>query len=89
MKCVLGNTFENTIEKTSLKQQKVTWLLTQVTINIFLCGRGFTANQDYFTYFEPSQSLGGAKTGDPREKQLTACKQNLAILAYRIRKSEG
>ena len=24
--------------------------------------------QDYFTYFEPSQSLGGAKTGDPREE---------------------
>ena len=28
----------------------------------------FTALQDYFTNFEPSQSLGGAKTGDPREK---------------------
>ena len=26
------------------------------------------ARQDYFTHFEPSQSLGGAKTGDPREK---------------------
>ena len=34
---------------------------------------GFTACQDYFTHFEPSQSVGGAKTGDsranPREKQ--------------------
>ena len=29
---------------------------------------GFTARQDYFTHFEPSQPLGGAKTGDPREK---------------------
>ena len=29
---------------------------------------GFTARQDYFTQFEPSQSLGGAKTGDPQEK---------------------
>ena len=29
---------------------------------------GFTPRQDYFTHFEPSQSLGGAKTGDPREK---------------------
>ena len=29
---------------------------------------GFTACQDYFTHFEPSQSVGGAKTGDPREK---------------------
>ena len=29
---------------------------------------GVTAHQDYFTHFEPSQSLGGAKMGDPREK---------------------
>ena len=29
---------------------------------------GFTARQDYFTHFEPSQSPGGAKTGDPRLK---------------------
>ena len=27
-----------------------------------------TACQDYFIYFEPSQSLGGTKMGDPREK---------------------
>ena len=26
------------------------------------------AHQDYFTNFEHSQSLGGAKTGDPRAK---------------------
>ena len=31
-------------------------------------GGGVTARQDYFTHFEPSQSLGGAKMGDPREK---------------------
>ena len=36
--------------------------------------------QDYFTHFEQSQSLGGAITGDPREKQLTTRKQNLAYL---------
>ena len=29
---------------------------------------GFTACQDYFTHFEPSQSLGGSKTGDPQER---------------------
>ena len=29
---------------------------------------GFTTRQDYFTHFELSQSLGGAKMGDPREK---------------------
>ena len=28
-----------------------------------------TARQDYFTHFKPSQSVGGAKTGDPREKK--------------------
>ena len=28
----------------------------------------FTARQDYFTHFEPSQSVGGAKMGDPWEK---------------------
>ena len=28
----------------------------------------FTARQDYFTHHEPSQSLGGVKTGRPREK---------------------
>ena len=29
---------------------------------------GFTARQDCFTHFQPSQSIAGAKTGDPREK---------------------
>ena len=28
----------------------------------------FTARQNYFTHFEPSESLGGMKMGDPREK---------------------
>ena len=32
-----------------------------------LFGRlGFTARQDYFSHFEPSQSIGGAQTGDLR-----------------------
>ena len=31
-------------------------------------GEGVTARQDYFTYVKASQSVGGAKTGDPREK---------------------
>ena len=29
---------------------------------------GFTSRQDHFTQFEPSQSKGGEKMGDPREK---------------------
>ena len=28
----------------------------------------WAAPQAYFTHFEPSQSLGGAEMGDPREK---------------------
>ena len=35
--------------------------------NICFIYLGFTARQDYFTHFEPSQSLCGVKTGDPRE----------------------
>ena len=31
-------------------------------------GGGGTARQDYFTHFEPSQSLDAAKTGDPQNK---------------------
>ena len=30
----------------------------------------FTAYQDYFSHFEPSQSVSGAKTGAVREKPL-------------------
>ena len=41
---------------------------------------GITAPQDYFTHFELNQSLGGAKTGDPRENHLSTCKQNLTRL---------
>ena len=43
---------------------------------------GFTARQTYFIHFEQSQSFGGAKTGDTREKKkhLTTRKQNLACL---------
>ena len=35
---------------------------------LFFFYLGFTARQDHFTHFEPSQSVGGVKTGDPREK---------------------
>ena len=41
---------------------------------------GFTTCEDYFTHFEPSQSLDGAKTGDLQEKYLTTSKQNWACL---------
>ena len=35
---------------------------------IFIFYFGFSAHQDYFTHFEPSQSLSGVTTGDPQEK---------------------
>ena len=34
-------------------------------IFFFMFYVSFTAHQDYFTHFEPSQSLGGAKMGHP------------------------
>ena len=34
----------------------------------FFFALGVTARQDYFTNFEPSESLGGVKTEDPRKK---------------------
>ena len=37
------------------------------------------ARQDYFTHFEPSQSVGGAKTADPEKKHPTTPKQNTAV----------
>ena len=37
------------------------------------------ACQDYFTHFEPSQSLGGAKTGDPREKPPDHLQEQLGL----------
>ena len=36
---------------------------------ILFLNSSFTARQDYITHFEPSQSLGGTKTGDSLEKQ--------------------
>ena len=40
---------------------------------------GFTARQDYFINFEPSQSKGAAKTGDPQEKHLDHPQTELAV----------
>ena len=49
------------------------YILFSYSFFVFLWGGGvlggLTAHQDYFTHFQPSQSLGGAKKGDLREKQ--------------------
>ena len=49
-------------------------------MSVFFFYLGFMAGQDYFTHFEPHQSLGGAKTGYPEKNHLTIRKQNLACL---------
>ena len=42
---------------------------TQIFIYVlFGVGVRITAREDNFTHFETSQSVGGAKTGDPLEK---------------------
>ena len=46
------------------------------------CGAGFTAHQDCFTHFEPSQLLMGQKREIPEKKHLTARKQNFLCLTY-------
>ena len=43
------------------------WYQLMVVLDIFFCVC-FTAHQDNFTHFLQSQSLGGAKRGDPQEK---------------------
>ena len=48
----------------------------------FIFDLGFPARQDYFINFEPSQSVGGAKTWDPQEKPPDHPKQYLACLTY-------
>ena len=45
----------------------------------FVLYLAFTASQNHFTHFEPSQSLGEAKTGDPREKPPGHAKAELCL----------
>ena len=40
---------------------------------------GFTVRQDYFSHFEPNHSLGGAKTGEARERLITHEKNLVCI----------
>ena len=59
-----------------LRQQTLTYckiipkpetvVITHIVFNLFFY-LDFTAHQDYFPHFEPSQSQGGMKTGDPLE----------------------
>ena len=45
---------------------------------------GFTARQDYFTNFEPSQTLCGAKIGDRRENPADHPQAELACLSCEL-----
>ena len=47
---------------------------------LFFFYLGFMTCQDYFTHFEPSQSLSGAKMGDPQEKPPDYPQADLACL---------
>ena len=51
-------------------KERVIWTITiyVYSTQYFFLLFGLTARQDYFTHFEPSQSLSGARMGDPWEK---------------------
>ena len=48
-------------------------------IQTFFFNLGFTTRQNYFTNFEPSQSQGRAKTGDPPGKPLNHPQAELGL----------
>ena len=66
-KCLGVNDVKNWCQKDVLTPCTQVVLHPCPTQNFFF-HLGFTACQDYFIHFEPSQSLGGAKMGNPREK---------------------
>ena len=63
------NSFRN-IERPKIIDTKILYILCFIFGGG--CGAGGegggSARQDYFTHFEPSQSLDAAKTGDPQNK---------------------
>ena len=54
-------------QETAGQCQKMFPMMPKISI-FFLFGFYGPTRHDYFTHFEPSQSLGWAKTGGPREK---------------------
>ena len=54
-------------------------LQNNIKVPLILFYLGFTARQDYFTHFEPSQALGGAKTGDLEKKPPDHSKAELGL----------
>ena len=51
------------------KGLSIFWHIKSPRRNVFLyCFYLGFKDQDYFTHFEPSQSVDGTKTGDPREQ---------------------
>ena len=65
---MMTNCYET--NKKKKKKKKTTFFIYMKTCGSFLSFTLCSACQDYFTHFEPSQSLCGAKTGDPREKNI-------------------
>ena len=58
----------SSVNKISLKWLFCTYVCFSNYNHFIFLNLGFMACQDYFTHFEQSQYLGGAKAGDLREK---------------------
>ena len=67
---------KNVFFSASLKCLLVT---NSLIFKIFIFLFGFTAHQDFFTHFEPSQSLLGQRREIPEKNHLTTRKQNLLV----------
>ena len=60
--------------------RKNSWFMFTFSIYLLLFYLRFTARQDCFTHFYPSQSLlGGAKMIDPREKPADHSQADLGV----------
>ena len=57
-------------QKKSYNMLKLTFYTCGCLFTFFFFYLCLTACQDYFTHFEPSQSLVGAKMGDPPRKTI-------------------
>ena len=70
MQILLDHTHPDPNQKSAPFQEYVfgTGQLNVFFVFVLFFYPGFMARQDYFTHFEPSQSLGGEKTENPLEK---------------------
>ena len=62
------NSFRNIERPKNNRLKDFIYSLFYFLVVVVVGGAGGTARQDYFTHFEPSQSLDAVKTGDPQNK---------------------